>query len=331
MEERNVLVTRPIPEAGLRLVQAACTTTVRGDDAPPSYGELLELVRWRDGLLVLLTDPIDAAIMDAAGPQLKVISTMAVGYDNIDIAAATERGILVGNTPGVLTETTADLTFALMAGAARRIMEGVDYIRSGGWVTWGPKVLLGYDLHGATLGIIGFGRIGQAVARRARGFGMRILFWDTGEKAAEARELGAQRCGALGEILERSDFVSLHAPMTSGTHGLIGRRELLAMKSTAILINTARGAMVDPDALYEALESGSIAGAALDVTEPEPLPPDHRLMALPNCLIVPHVGSASHATRNRMSIMAAENLLAGIEGVVPPFPVNPEALKRRER
>jgi len=254
---------------------------------------------------------------------------MAVGYDNIDVQAATARGVVVGNTPGVLTETTADLAFSLLAAAARRLMEGVGYVRQGKWKTWGPKVLLGADLYGATLGVVGFGRIGQAMTRRARGFNMEVLYLDPSGKEEEAAGLGATKCETLESLLPRCDFVSLHAPMTAATERMIGRDELALMKPGAVLVNTARGAMVDPDALYEALKHGTIAGAALDVTDPEPLPPDHPLVSLPDCLIVPHIGSASHATRNRMAVMAAENLLAGLKGEVPPYAVNPEALRVR--
>jgi glyoxylate reductase len=310
----KVFVTRSIPDAGLELLRDRCSFFVWPEDLPPPREVLLEKAAGCDGLLTLLTDRIDAEVMDRAGPRLKVISNMAVGYDNVDVLEARLRGIRVGNTPGVLTETTADLAFSLMAAAARRLAEGVDYIRAGKWRTWGPKTLLGWDLHGATLGIVGFGRIGRAMARRATGFGMRILFVDPAAHEEEAAALGATRVGSLGELLEQSDFVTLHAPMTDETRHLIGEAEFSSMKRSAILVNTARGAMVDPDALYLALRDRVIAYAALDVTDPEPLPSDHRLLTLPNCLVVPHIGSASHATRNRMAVMAAENLLAGLRG-----------------
>jgi glyoxylate reductase len=324
MPRPRVYVTRPIPDAGLKLILDRCDTFVFQGDIPPGRMELLHHVRGCDGLLTLLTEQIDRELLLAAGPQLKVVSNMAVGYDNIDVEAATELGILVGNTPGVLTETTADLAFALLAAAARRIAEGVDYVRAGKWQTWGPEVLLGYDLYEATLGIIGFGRIGQAMARRAAGFNMRVLFADPSDRSKESAATGAVQCD-LNDLLKESDFVSLHAPSTDQTQHLIDAKAFSRMKPTAILVNTARGPLVDLQALRQALSTGTIAYAALDVTEPEPLPSNHPLLALPNCLVVPHIGSASHATRNKMAIMAAHNLLAGLQGQLPPNCVNPTA------
>lgn len=316
----KIFVARPIPQAGLDLLEAACQMSVWPGEGPPTDAELRSSVSGCHGILSLLTDRIDGPLMDAAGSQLQVVSNMAVGHDNIDLAAARERGVAVGNTPGVLTETTADLAFALMAAAARRLIEGVDYIRAGKWRTWGPQVLLGHDLHGATLGIIGFGRIGQALARRAAGFGMRILFTDPGENRENAAQLGAER-KELSALLGESDFVSIHAPSSPDTHHLIAAGELAAMKPTAILVNTSRGDLVDSVALEHALREHVIAYAALDVTEPEPLPADHGLVGLQNCLVVPHIGSASHATRGRMAEMAARNLLAGLAGRQLPNPV----------
>mgnify|MGYP002640272790 CR=1 FL=1 len=316
----KVFITRDIPQAGLELLAGQCDYTVWRGDGPPSHRELCAGVAGCHGILSLLTDRLDGIVMDAAGAQLRVISNMAVGYDNIDVAAARARGIAVGNTPGVLTETTADLAFALMAGAARRIVEGVDHVRAGKWLTWGPKVLLGHDLHGATLGIVGFGRIGQALARRAAGFGMRVLFVDSGNKSEAAAQLGAKRV-TLAEMLPVADFMSLHVPSTPETRYMIGSTQLAMMKPSAILVNTARGDLVDPAALEDSLRRRLIAAAALDVTEPEPLPVGHALLALPNCLVVPHIGSASHATRDLMATMAARNLLAGLAGVPLPNPV----------
>jgi lactate dehydrogenase-like 2-hydroxyacid dehydrogenase len=274
-----------------------------------------------DGLYCLLTERIDGELLDAA-PRLRVVSNMAVGFNNIDVAACTARRIPVGNTPGVLTETTADCAFALLMAAARRIVEGVDYVRAGKWKTWGPMLLMGQDLHGATLGIVGFGRIGQAMARRAQGFGMRVLYQDAYVTEAEPG-LGATRVD-LDTLLGESDFVTLHVPLTEETRHLIGREELAQCKPTAILVNTSRGEVVDPDALYQALRDWQIARAALDVTEPEPLPADHRLLTLSNCIVVPHIASASVATRTRMAVMAAENLLAGLGGEPLPYYINPE-------
>ncbi|HOG17407.1 MAG: Glyoxylate/hydroxypyruvate reductase B [Syntrophaceae bacterium PtaU1.Bin231] len=329
MKKPKVFVTRILPEEGLNRVLDACDAEVWREDAPPPPNVLMEKVRGVDGLLSLLTDRIDGQLLDAAGPTLKVVSNFAVGYDNIDVPAATERGILVGNTPGVLTETTADLAFALLMAAARRLPEGADFVRAGLWTTFQPMLMLGRDIHGASLGIVGMGQIGRAMAKRAAGFDMKILYYDPFAPADVPLPAGAIRCTVLDELLGRADFVSLHVPLGPQTHHLIGRRALGAMKPTAILVNASRGPVVDPDALYEALQEGRIAGAALDVTEPEPLPADHRLLTLKNCLVVPHIGSATHATRTRMAVMAAENLIAGLTGKVPPHPVNPEVLPRR--
>jgi lactate dehydrogenase-like 2-hydroxyacid dehydrogenase len=324
LEKPKVFVTRVIPAGGLDRVRQVCAADIWQDEVPPPRDVLLERVRGVAGLLCLLTDPVDAGVMDAAGPQLRVISIFAVGYDNVDLRAATARGIPVGNTPGVLTETTADLAFALLMAAARRLVEGADYVRAGRWRTWGPTLLLGYDVHGATLGIVGLGRIGQALARRAQGFGMKVIYYDPYCDSDKGAATGAEVRCTLDELLAKADFVSLHVPLDASTHHLIRAEALRKMKSTAVLINTSRGPVVDPDALYEALASGQIAYAALDVTEPEPLPADHRLLTLPNCLVVPHIASASHATRTRMAIMAAENLLAGLRGEHLPNCVNPE-------
>jgi lactate dehydrogenase-like 2-hydroxyacid dehydrogenase len=325
MSEPRVYVTRIIPEGGLRLVREACDAEIWEGETPPPREVLLERVRGVDGLLSLLTDKVDAELMDAAGPQLKVISNYAVGYNNIDVEAATERGIAVGNTPGVLTDTTADMAFTLLMAAARRVVEGVDYVQAGKWRTWGPTLLLGRDVHHATLGIIGFGRIGRTVAKRAQGFDMKVLFYDPMVDAddAEARELGAESVD-LDTLLAESDFVSVHVPLLDETHHMIGTEALRKMRSTAILINTSRGPVVDPDALYHALAGGEIAYAALDVTEPEPIDKDSPLLDLPNCIVVPHIASASIATRTRMAEIAAENLIAGLRGEPLPAWVNPE-------
>jgi glyoxylate reductase len=277
-----------------------------------------------DGILSLLTDRIDGEIMDAAGKGLKVISNHAVGYDNIDLAAATGRGIPVGNTPGILTETTADFAFALIMAAARRLTEGHECVHSGGWKTWDPLFLLGVDLYGATLGIVGFGRIGQAVARRAAGFNMRVLFYDPAPVSrAKAAQLNAQAVD-LETLLAEADFVTIHTPLNAQTHHLFDQRLFARMKPGAILVNTARGPVVDPLALYQALKGGQIAAAAIDVTEPEPIPPDSPLLELDNLLITPHIASASRATRDKMASMAAENLIAGLKGERLPYCVNPE-------
>jgi len=326
MTRPRVYITRRIPDAGLDLIRQACDVILWEGDEPPPYETLVDGVRDADGLLCLLTDRIDDALM-AAAPRLRVISQMAVGYDNIDVAAATRRGILVGYTPDVLTEATADMAFALLMAAARRLVEGVDYARAGRWRTWGPLTLLGHDVHGATLGIVGLGRIGRAVARRARGFDMRVLYYDCARDEAAEREFGPA-CLDLDTLLAESDFVTLHVPLTPATRHLIGREQLRRMKPTAVLINTSRGPVVDQEALVEALRAGEIGYAALDVTDPEPLPPDHPLFALPNAIITPHIASASVTARSQMAVLAARNLLAGLRGEVPPFCVNPAALVR---
>jgi glyoxylate reductase len=324
MDKPKVFVTRIIPAGGLDLVREACEADIWTDEVPPPRPVILERVRGAQGVLCLLTDPMDSGVMEAAGPQLKVISSLAVGYDNIDVRAATERGIPVGNTPGVLTETTADLAFALLMAAARRVVEASDYVHAGRWRTWGPTLLLGYDVHGATLGLVGLGRIGQALARRAAGFAMHVIYYDPNCDADRGAALGAEMRCSLDDLLAEADFVSLHVPLASGTHHLIGATALAKMKPTAVLVNTSRGPVVDSDALYRALTTGQIAYAALDVTEPEPLPAGHKLLTLPNCLVVPHIASASRATRTRMAVMAAENLLAGLRGDRLPTCVNPE-------
>jgi lactate dehydrogenase-like 2-hydroxyacid dehydrogenase len=327
MSKPRVFVTRVIPEGGLKLVREACNAEIWSDELPPPRSVLLERVQGVEGLLCLLTDRVDLKVLEAAGSGLRVISNFAVGYDNVDVESATGHGIPVGNTPGVLTETTADMAFALLMAGARRIVEGADYVRAGEWRTWGPMLLLGHDVHGATLGVVGLGRIGQAVARRATGFGMKLLFYDPhcDQKAGEA--LGAEPCRALDDLLAEADFVSLHVPLTESTHHLIDARALTTMKPTAVLVNTSRGPVVDSDALYDALVAEKIAYAALDVTDPEPLPGDHKLLSLPNCLVVPHIASASWATRTRMATMAAENLLAGLRGDRLPHCVNPEVYR----
>jgi glyoxylate reductase len=325
MERPKVFVTRIIPEAGLDLVRQSCDAELWHHELPPSRQTLLEKVRGVDGLLCLLTDPIDEDVMDAAGGRLRVISNFAVGYDNVDVPAATVRGIPVGNTPGVLTETTADMAFALLMAAARRIVEGADYVRAGKWHTWGPTLLLGYDIHGATLGLVGLGRIGQSVARRAGGFDMNVIYYDPYGDEEIAAKVGAEARVHLEDLLAEADFVSLHVPLSKDTHHLMDAEALGKMKSTSVLINTSRGPVVDPEALYDALVEGQLAYAALDVTDPEPLPSGHKLLTLPNCLVVPHVASASWDTRTRMAVMAAENLLAGLRGERLPNCVNPQA------
>jgi len=321
MGKAKVFVTRRLPDTTLNRLVAHCELEVWEDFMPPDYATIREKIRNLDGLLSLLTDRVDARLMDAA-PNLRVISNLAVGYDNIDVDAATDRRIPVGNTPGVLTETTADFAFALLMAVARRIPEAQTYIRDGNWRTWHPTVLSGQDIFGATLGIIGFGRIGQAVARRAKGFNMTILV-NTEENKDKIQDFGGEEA-SFEKVLSESDFVSLHVPLTETTQHMIGERELALMKSSAILINTARGSIVDGEALYKALDRGDILAAGLDVTDPEPIPLEDPLLSLDNCLVVPHIASASVATRAKMADMAADNLIAGVMGNRLPTCVNPE-------
>jgi glyoxylate reductase len=305
------------------MAREAADLEIWPEDLPPPYQVLLQKAPGMDGLLSLLTDRVDASLMDAAGKRLRVISQMAVGVDNVDLAAATARGLPVGHTPGVLTETTADFAWALMLAAARRVAEGDRYTRAGRWHTWGPLLLLGPDVHAATLGIIGFGRIGQAVARRARGFAMRVLYHDRRRQPEAEAALGAEYA-PLDRLFAEADFVTLHTDLNPTTRHLIDDAALALMKPGAILVNTARGPIVDPEALYRALTAGTLAGAALDVTEPEPIAPDSPLLSLDNCLIAPHIASASIQTRTKMATMAAANLVAGLRGERLPNCANPD-------
>lgn len=324
MAKPRVFVTRRIPEEGLRLVRERTDCRLWDDDLPPPRDALLREVAEVEGLLCLLTDRIDAELLDAA-PRLKVVANMAVGYDNVDLAACTARHVVVTNTPGVLTETTADLTWALLLAAARRLVEADRFLRAGKWKTWGPMLFLGQDVHHATLGIVGLGRIGAEVAKRGRGFDMRLIYHSRSRKPDLERQLGIEPV-SLDELLRQSDFVSLHTPLTPETRGLIGAPELARMKPTAVLINTARGPVVDQRALAEALRERRIFYAALDVFEEEPLPMDDPLLELENVVLLPHIASASTATRGKMARMAAENLLAVLEGRRPANPLNPEVL-----
>jgi glyoxylate reductase len=302
-------VTRRLPGPALERLGAVHDVEVWPERLPPPAAELRARAADADGLLTLLTDRVGAELIDHCR-RLRAISNYAVGYDNIDVDAATDRGVPVGNTPDVLTEATADLTFALLLATARKLPEAIDAVRDGDWLTWEPARYLGYEVQGATLGIVGLGRIGRAVAKRAQGFDMTVLHVnaDPGQK--------------LAELLQRSDFVSLHCPLTPATYHLIDAAALAQMRSTAILINTARGPIVDQRALRQALIDGAIAGAALDVTDPEPLGADDPLMSAPNLIVLPHIGSATHAARERMAELAVDNLLAGLDGRPMPHQVN---------
>ena len=324
MGKPKVFVTRVIPDEGLDQIRAFCDATVWEDELPPPREVLLRETHDADGLVSLLTDKIDGELMDAC-PRLRVVSNYAVGFDNLDIPAGTSRGILMGNTPGVLTETTADFAFALLMAAARRIVEGANYVRAGKWKTWGPMLLLGHDVHHATLGLIGLGRIGVEMAKRARGFEMRVLYYDVIRHEEFEQQYGLTYA-PLEDVLKQADFVSIHTPLTPETHHLMNRDRFALMKPNAILINTSRGPVVDSDALLSALQSGQISGAALDVTEPEPLPADSPLVQQENCLVVPHIASASRVTRGKMADIAARNLIAGLKGEPLPAGLNNEAL-----
>ncbi len=314
----KVLVTREIPEAGLRLLEGFDVTVL--NERPPERGELLEAIRGMDGVISTATEKIDGEVLDAAGDDLKVVANMAVGYDNIDVRAARERGVVVTNTPGVLDETTADVAFMLMLAAARRLGEGERLLRAGKWEWWGPKQLRGLDVWGKKLGIVGMGRIGQAVARRARGFGMEVLYHNRSRKEDAEREIGARYLG-LEDLLRACDFVSIHTPLTEETRHLIGERELDLMKPTAVLVNTSRGPVVDEGSLADALESGRIFAAGLDVYEEEPKV-HPKLLELDNVVLAPHIGSASMETRDRMATLAAENLRAVLSGEPAKTPVD---------
>jgi glyoxylate reductase len=326
MQKPKIFLTRRIPQAGIDLLVKETDVQVWPDELPPAFEVLLESVRGAAGLVTLLSDKIDKQVIQAAGPSLKVISQYAVGVDNIDLEVATRLGIAVGHTPGVLTETTADLAWVLLMAAARRVVEGDRSVRKGLWKTWGPTTFLGYDIHGATLGILGLGRIGQAVARRATGFGMRILYTDLKRKPEVESELGVE-FALFEQMLREADFVTLHTYLSPETYHLFGDRQFKMMKPNAILVNTARGAIVDLEALYRALRDKTIAGAGLDVTEPEPIPMDSPLLGLDNLVITPHIASASYQTRTRMAVMTAENLLAGLKGERLPYCANPGVYK----
>jgi glyoxylate reductase len=325
MAKPKVFVTRIIPDKGLDLVKEFCDADVWEGELPPPREEIIRRAQGVDGLLSLLTDKIDGEVMDAAGPQLKVISNYAVGFDNIDVDAATARGIPIGNTPDVLTDATADFAFALLMSAGRRVLEGDRYVRAGKWKTWGPMLLLGNEIHGATLGLVGFGRIGRGMAKRAAGFDMRVLYYDPGEEDRDPN-LNARRVD-FETLLEESDFISLHTPLTPDTRHMIDSVALNRMKPNAVLINTSRGPVVDMEALYEALRDKRIFAAALDVTDPEPLPSNHPLLTLDNLVIAPHIASASHTARGNMAWKAARNLIAGLKGERLPNCVNPQVYK----
>ena len=327
----SVFVTRVIPDDGLDIIKKRFRTSVWSADMPPSSQEIVERAKQCSGLVSLLSDRIDESVISSL-PKLRVIAQYAVGFDNIDVTAATKKGVIVTNTPGVLTETTADLAWALVMAASRRIAEADRYVRMGLWrVAWVPMLMLGIDIHSATLGIVGMGRIGAAVAQRAKGFGMRILYSDTQDTdftRTVEKETGAIKSD-FESLLNESDIITVHVPLTNETRKMFGAGEFARMKKGAVFVNTSRGAVVDEDALVSALSSGHLHAAGLDVFVTEPLPSTSTLMRLPNVVLVPHIGSASFATRSRMAVMCAENLVLAMKGDRPPNIVNPEVLVHR--
>jgi len=326
MKDHKVYITRMIPERALRLLQGHYSVEVNNEDRPLRREELLDKVRGRHGVMTMLNDMVNDELMDAAGSQCRIFANYAVGVNNIDIPSASQRGIFISNTPDVLTDATADMAWALLLATARRIAEGDRIIRSGGFIGWSPLFMLGVEVTGKTLGIVGAGRIGQAVARRASGFDMKILYTANRPKTDFEKTTGASFIG-LDSLLELSDFVSLHVPLTPVTHHLISKHEFGIMKETAILINTSRGPVIDEKALAEALRTGQIRGAGLDVYEREP-EVEKGLLDLDKAVLCPHLGSATLETRERMGLMAAENILAALRGEMPPQCLNPEAAKK---
>lgn len=330
MPRPKVFIARQIPDEGLNAIAAVCDVDVWLERLPPPADELRKRVKDCDGLVSLLTDRVDGSLLDAA-PRLKVVSNFAVGYNNVDVPACTTRGICVGNTPGVLTDATADIAVTLLLAAARRLGESVADAKEGRWITWEPLGWLGQDLGGRTLGIVGMGRIGFAAAKRLHhGWGMKVLYTARSDKPDADQELGAKRVD-LNTLLAESDYVSLHADLNPTTKGLFGQEQFQKMKRTAVFVNTSRGPLVDQVALAGALRTGTIFAAGLDVTDPEPLPREHELFTLRNCVIAPHIASATVATRGAMARLCANNLLAGVKGEPLPHWVNPEVAANRRK
>lgn len=323
----RIFVTRRISSIALQKLQHETDVDVWPEDGPPPHDVLVQKIAQDDGILTLLTDPIDREVIMAASDKLKIISQMAVGTDNIDVACATERSIPVGHTPDALTEACADFTWALMTALSRRVVESATEVSNGIWRPWGPDVLLGPDLYGATLGIIGLGRIGMAVARRAAGFNMRVLYFSQHRKPDAETKFGLMYC-ELEDLLRQSDFVSLHTSLNEHTHHLINKNNLAMMRSNAYLINIARGKVVDSEALTQALLNHKIAGAALDVFDPEPIPEDHPLLQLKNVILTPHIASASIQARTKIANMAVENILAALHHQPIPYCFNPQVYKK---
>lgn len=326
----KVFVTRIIPDAGLDRIKSECNAEIWADPLPPPHAVLRQKIADCDGLVSLLTDRIDAALLDAA-PRLKVVSNFAVGFNNVDVPAATARGVAVGNTPGVLTDATADMAFCLLITAARRVVEGHQYTLAGKWKTWEPLGHLGQDLAGRTVGIVGMGRIGYAMAKRCHGgWDMKVLYYDVYRNEKAEKDLGARQVD-FDTLLRESDFISVHTDLNEKTHGMFSTEQFKKMKRSAVLINSARGPLVDPKALHDALRSGTIFAAGLDVTDPEPPLATDPLLKLPNVVIAPHIASATVGTRNAMAEICANNLIAGVTGQKLPAWVNPEVEPKRRK
>jgi len=330
MPKPKVFVTREMPKRGLRLIKERFDAEVWSDYAPPPKKTIVEKAAKVDALATLLSDKIDVEVFDAA-PNLKIVAQMAVGFDNVDIEEATKRGIYVTNTPGVLTETTADFAWALLMAVARRVVEADKYVRSGNWKAgWHPMMIQGRDIYGATLGIVGLGRIGCAIAKRAKGFDMKVLYHDVVRRPDFEKEYNIQFTD-VDVLFQKADFITINVPLTKETHHLVDEKKLKMMKKTAYLINNARGPIVDEKGLYKALKEGWIAGAALDVFEQEPTPVNNPLLKLDNVVVAPHISSASYETRSKMAEMVAENLIGFFEGKTPPNLVNPEVVKTKKK
>ena len=327
MKEHSIFITRMIPDKAVAYLREHCDVEVNPHDRPLTKDELFAGVAGKHAVMTMLTDPVNGELMDAAGPQCRIIANYAVGYNNMDLAAASERGIFLSNTPDVLTDATADMAWALMLAVARRVVEGDKVTRAGQFVGWSPLFMLGPEVSGKTLGIVGAGRIGQATAKRAHGFNMKVVYTANSPKPEFEKATGASFL-PLDDLLKSADFISLHVPLTPKTKYLIGEREFGLMKKTAILVNTARGPVIDEKALAKALQSGQIWGAGLDVYEREPIV-EEGLLGLQNAVLAPHLGSSTFETRENMGLMAANNILRALRGDIPPQCLNPEAANKR--
>ena len=320
----KVYVTRSIYPEALDVLQRGHEVRVWDEDRTIPRDVLLREIADADAVLTLLTEKVDDEFLDHA-PRAKIVANMAVGFDNIDVPACTRRKVVVTNTPGVLTETTADFAFALLMAAARYVVPGMQYVRGGKWKTWSPSLFVGRDIHHATLGIVGLGRIGQEMAKRGRGFDMDIVYFDV-HRREDLEQQHGWRYAEMDTLLGEADFITIHVDLNDATRKMFSTEAFRKMKNTAYLINAARGPIVDTDALYEAVKAGEIAGAGLDVTDPEPLPAEHPILTLENVVVCPHIASASLQTRTKMAILAAENIVAVLNGERPKTPVNPEVL-----